>query len=114
MLGIEGKEVSFEIPILQDKFGNTPLDICLDIKQLSKHEYDMFEHKDNNDVNIGKSLNTAIAELIFGHIKGYGIMHSSFCLNHAIIKAIEIKLSNINEYLESRLQRVDHFFLTTT
>ena len=92
MPGLYDEEVSYEIPILQDVFGNTPLDICLDITEMSEGELKLFSPSSENDVNIGENLNTAMAELIFQNIKDYGIMHSSYCLNHAIISAIEYKL----------------------
>lgn len=47
--------------------------------------------------------NDAMAEVIFKYIKEYSFLHSSPFINDAIIKAIEISIPSIGDYLESRL-----------
>lgn len=44
-----------------------------------------------------------MAEVIFKYVKNYGFLHSSPFINDAIIKAIEMSLPSIGDYMESRL-----------
>ena len=44
-----------------------------------------------------------MADEIFKHITAYGIMHSSQLIGDAVIKALEMALPSIGDYLESRL-----------
>ena len=85
MLGTEGIEHSFEIPILPDMYGITPLDICLGINKHRAADQNIFWRTEDS-VNLVKSTeNLAMAEVIFSNIKNYGIMHSSALINEAII-----------------------------
>ena len=40
--------ISFEIPILPDIYGSTPLDICLEINKLREDEEDIYIFKDRS------------------------------------------------------------------
>lgn len=55
-----------------------------------------------------------MAEVIFDNIKNYGFMQSSTLINEAVIEAVHRSLPGIGEYLDSRLQKVDHCFTSNT
>lgn len=57
------------------------MDICLDVE----------------------TLNLSIADLLFTLIKDYPLLHSSFLLYEAVVKAIEHELPSIGDYLDARL-----------
>ena len=90
MTGSEGEEIQFEIPILPDMYGITPLDICLGINKHRAADKKIFWRA--SDSIVEQSENVAMAEVIFSNIKNYGIMHSSALINEAIIKARASKI----------------------
>ena len=101
---------SFEVPILPDESGNTALDLCVGTyKKFSKRGFikrnqQIYKNKDVNH----ESENIAMAQEIFMAIKDYGLMHSSFFLNDAVIKSIELNIFSIREYLEGRFKAGSH------
>lgn len=90
---------TFELPILPDIFGHTPLDLCMGVSTQRYFE----EDSENNFETIEAAENEAMAEVIFKYMKEYSFLHSSPFVNDAIIKAIEISIPSIGDYLESRL-----------
>ena len=69
------------IPIFRDIEGKTPIDICLD----------------------AKTLNLNLADLLFLQTKDYPLLHSSYLLYSAVVRAIEHELPSIGQYLDARL-----------
>ena len=59
-------------------------------------------------------MNIAMAEVIFKGITPYGFMHSSFFTIDAVNLALSLGLESIKDYLESRLQSVEHCFEAKT
>ena len=55
-----------------------------------------------------------MAQEIFKAIKDYGLMHSSFFLNDAVIKSIELNIFSIREYLEGRFKAASHVVRVST
>ena len=55
-----------------------------------------------------------MAEVILEGIKNYGFMHSSFFIVEAVIRATELGLPAIKDYLERRLKSIDHSFGSKT
>lgn len=127
--------VHFEIPILEDVNGRTPLDICLDVGRIddqgpkvedkggyfkekfpSTHkllchphkfiEEDLKKEKKNSDVNF--SRNIMLAGIIFDNLKDYEILHSSQLIIDSIIEATRIGLPAAQGYLESRMIDYQH------
>lgn len=45
-----------------------------------------------------------MADVIFKYIKDYDFMHSSQLIKEGVIKAVEIALPSIGDYLDSRLK----------
>ena len=67
----------FEIPILPDIYGQTPLDMCLGINQHRENEKLIYLFKDQDLVQLKSATNETMAEIIFNNIKEYSYMHSS-------------------------------------
>ena len=55
-----------------------------------------------------------MAEVIFEGITPYGFMHSSYFTVYAVNFALGLGLESIKNYLESRLQGINHSFMTKT
>ena len=55
-----------------------------------------------------------MADSIFDGIKSYGFMHSSFFLTDSVTKATKMSLPSIFEYLDNRLETVQHCFNSKT
>ena len=66
-----------------------------------------------DDLNTA-TQNIAMAEAIFGYIKDYGFMHSSYFITDAVIEASKLYINNIGDYLDSRIMKVSHSFKTST
>lgn len=73
--------VPLRIPLIQDQDEKTPLDLCLD----------------------EASLNVNFGGMIFDQTKDYPLLHSSYFMNKAVIKAITLNIPGIGDYLDSRL-----------
>ena len=83
---------SFEVPILPDIYGNTPLDICLGIVNRSRKgdkskSGKIFKTDKDNQDDITATENLAMVEVIFCSIKDYGFLHSSHFITDAVIEA---------------------------
>ena len=107
------------MPILRDIFGFTALDFCLGRDKLDFADFDIFQNYDNEvkmnrEQKLNKSENLDLAILVFKRISGYGLMHSSFEVNEALLEAIRISLPGIGDYLESLLLDADHVFQIKT
>ena len=71
-------EVSFEVPILQDVYGLTALDICLGIHKPVHHPRDFFaKSTEKVDKDSKSAQNLLLANLIFESIKDYCCLHHS-------------------------------------
>lgn len=71
-------EVSFEVPILQDVYGLTALDICLGIHAPVHHPREFFAKPTNTvDKDSKSAQNLLLANLIFENIKDYNSLHHS-------------------------------------
>lgn len=66
-------------------------------------ERKIYSDSDSSREKMEAAENDAMAEVIFKYIKEYSFLHSSPFINDAIIKAIEISIPSIGDYLESRL-----------
>ena len=95
-------------------YGTTPLDICLGVTKFRKADLKIFRVDESAADEVQASENAAMAEVIFDHLKNYGIMHSSTLINEAIIEAVKRSLPGIGEYFDSRLQSVKHCFVSNT
>jgi len=105
------KAVSFEIPILQDLYGQTPLDVCLGIRKLRAQEKQFFLAKRQAKVSMAEdesAVNLIMADLILENLAEYGVLHSSQQILDAVIQATRIGLPSIKLYLESRLKKTLH------
>lgn len=105
--GAEG-EISFEVPILPDIYGQTPLDICL--LQTKEADPEKFIEEAPESEMADRSENFAMAEEIFKGIKDYGYNHSSQFVTGAIIYAIEEGLHSVIDYLDARLKDAEDTF----
>lgn len=74
----------------------------------------MFESNDNNKSDLKSIVNIAMADAIFEGITDYGFMHSSNFINEAVTVSTKMALPSIFEYLESRMQPVNHCFTKKT
>ena len=81
---LDGKKRNFQIPIQEDIFGQTPIDITLAIYPDPDEKSKLFDVKPQefND-------STNLAALFFAMIKDYYLLHSGPLLKKAVIKAIE-------------------------
>ena len=112
--GAQGETTKFEIPILPDMYGTTPLDICLAINKQRDADRLVFSKNEDEMNAITASENEAMAEVIFNNIKDYGFMHSSQLINEGVIQAIKLNLPSLGDYLDSRLIAVKHCFSSNT
>ena len=83
--GVSEDGCTFEVPILPNIYGRTPLDICLKIaKKADPNKFiEQLPEKENDNENL------AMAEEIFRGIKDYGFLHSSHFLTDSIIDAVD-------------------------
>ena len=112
--GCEDEGCDFEIPLLPDMYGATALDICLSIDLESKESSGIFYRNEANQRLIKGSENVAMANIIFDKISVYSFMHSSAQVTEALIRATQISLPSIGNYMESRLQHVDDWMFSKT
>ena len=71
----------------------------------------IFERKYDNKAEIWAQedrINTNIAEKIFRNIKDYSFLHSSQVLEWPLVKAMELNLSGLCDYLDSRIVPSKH------
>ena len=99
---------------MPDMYGITPLDICLGISTHREADKEIFRRDESAESEIFASENAAMAEVIFDNLKNYGFMQSSTLINEALIEAVKRSLPGIGEYLDSRMQKVDHCFTSNT
>ena len=97
---------TFEVPILPDIYGLTPLDICLGIKKgADPHKF--IEKLPETEE---ETENLAMIEEIFRGIKDYGFLHSSHFIMDAIIIAVGEGMPSVRDYLKERLKDSEHSF----
>lgn len=72
-----------EIPIIENSFGNTVIDMALCEDEAKKKGYEKadLEMRDNPDLQL--------AGIVFANIKNYSIFHDGPMLTQAVIKAIK-------------------------
>ena len=104
----------FEIPILPDIYGQTPLDMCLGINLRRGNERLVYLEKTMDLMTLRSATNEAMAEIIFKNINKYEYMQSSQIIHESVIKATKLGLPSIGEYLESRLIKPEHIFESST
>ena len=90
----------------------TPLDICLGVKETTDSKNNIFY--DLNTTEWHSLENFMMAEAIFDKIKNYSFMHSSHQIKDAVTMATKVSLPTIKKYLESRLIKPEHSFLSAT
>ena len=101
------------IPIIKDISGNTSLHIALGMVS-KKTQIWMCNQKQSDSVKGSKEFNSHVdsnsissnfelASILFDSIKDYPLLHSSPYLLKAIIRAVEIDLSTIGDYLDARM-----------
>ena len=115
----------FEVPILEDWYGMTPIETAL--AQPQDGEFGFFElrkaMKDETKIkSIGqfkdwligakqkknKKTNIPLAALMLELIKNYSYLHSAPILCEAVIAAINAEVPNIGAYLDGRLVESSH------
>lgn len=104
---------AFEVPILPDVYGKTPLDICLglvDQKNARIGKIGLYKSIKTRSEDVKASENLAMVEILFRGIKDYGFLHSSHFITDAVIEAIRLGLPALREYFDARLKNIDHFF----
>ena len=101
-------ECEFEIPILPDIYGTNPIDRCLGVSKIRRRNQKVYKYEIMEDFY--SCRNHVLAGHIFEGISHYGFMHASYIISEALIVAIELNLQNVGQYIESRLQSVEHSF----
>ena len=62
---------------------------------------------------VNKTMNLAMAQVIFAEIKDYSFMHGGDGIIESIINAVKIDLPGIGDYLDGRL-KTENFFRQTS
>lgn len=88
-------------------YGGTALDMSLAVIVHREADEIVFYPAHGTAKESFESTNEMMADVIFKHIKDYGFMHSSQLINESVIKALELALPSIGDYMESRLIKVD-------
>ena len=104
---------TFQLPVLPDMYGRTPLDDCLEIV-LKPDPLGHFVPKPDSKDDKTDSLNLAMAEAIFDGIRGYALMHSSFFITESVIEATRLGNHAVRGYFESTFSKTKHIFTSTT
>ena len=115
-------DTPFEIPITEDMYGNTAIDVAMGIvegpgwnlfKKKKKDEHNAFEIKrlaeeEKEAIAVKKKakpeMNMQMALVIFKEIKDYSFLHSGPYLVDAITKAVRCDVPGIADYLDSRMR----------
>lgn len=121
MIAGEGEEGStFEVPVLRDMYGFSPVALSLGMDELPFADYSIFRDYElkvklspedpGHEKPLTKAVNLEMAILIFQRLSKYGFMHSSYEVNHSVLHAIKIALPDIGVYLESLFKEAKHVF----
>ena len=106
------EDVSFEVPIFQDMYGQTPLDYCLGVFKRYKNKLRRqvddkpgFSRGPETEAAVRSWQNYNLAACLFDNIKGYSFLHSGSALVDAITDGFHNDLPGLVEYLDSRFKQ---------
>jgi hypothetical protein len=86
-----------EIPIIENSFGNTVIDMALCVDEAKKGG-----NKEAGDLEMRENPDLQLAGIVFANIKNYSIFHDGPMLTQAVIKAIVDEVPGIANYINSR------------
>jgi len=109
------KHKQLEVPLTPDIYGDTVLDMILNVKHNRPKSLRKFYHpvpKLDKKLIAGTIAETTIAShyaiVVFQHLKNYEFCHSGYLLSGAIIKAVDNRIPGIFEFLEARVVTPKH------
>ena len=105
LCGTEGTAVSVEIPLIQDATGRTAIDYCLG-EDYTRREWQKHALEESE---VSKTINLAMAQVIFEGMSEYSFMHGGDAIVEAVINAVKINLPGIGNYLDGRLKKGPYF-----
>lgn len=95
---------SFEVPMLTDNLGATPIDLALGITNTIDENSEKELAKQMQGEDFFSDLE--LASVFLKNIKNYSYLHQGQSIVHTIIKCIELEVPGIADFLESRYKKI--------